>query len=146
MSEHPSILWMNNFLFCRYLTFCFSSHHLMGIWVASTFGYFEQWCYERAPLQYSCLENPMDGGAWWAVVYGVAKSRTRLKWLSSSSSSYERGCVLALVWVQFSVLLGFHLGVELLGCLIFWEIMKLHHLFLHTWYLWCLPKPVRREF
>ena len=29
-------------------------------------------------LQYSCLENPMDGGAWWAVVYGVAKSRTRL--------------------------------------------------------------------
>ena len=29
-------------------------------------------------LQYSCLENPMDGGAWWAVVHGVAKSRTRL--------------------------------------------------------------------
>ena len=28
------------------------------------------------PLQYSCLENPMDGGAWWAVVYGVAQSRT----------------------------------------------------------------------
>ena len=30
------------------------------------------------PLQYSCLENPMDGGAWWAVVHGVAKSQTRL--------------------------------------------------------------------
>ena len=30
------------------------------------------------PLQYSCLENPMDGGAWWAVVHGVAKSRTQL--------------------------------------------------------------------
>ena len=30
------------------------------------------------PLQYSCLENPMDGGDWWATVYGVAKSRTRL--------------------------------------------------------------------
>ena len=30
------------------------------------------------PLQYSCLENPMDGGAWWAAVYGVAKSWTRL--------------------------------------------------------------------
>ena len=39
------------------------------------------------PLQYSCLENPMDGGAWWAAVYGVAWSRTRLKQLSSSSSS-----------------------------------------------------------
>ena len=30
------------------------------------------------PVQYSCLENPMDGGAWWAAVHGVAKSRTRL--------------------------------------------------------------------
>ena len=38
------------------------------------------------PLQYSCLENPMDGGAWWAAVYGVAQSQTRLKRLSSSSS------------------------------------------------------------
>ena len=38
------------------------------------------------PLQYSCLENPRDGGAWWAAVYGVAQSRTQLKWLSSSSS------------------------------------------------------------
>ena len=34
------------------------------------------------PLQYSCLENPRDGGAWWAAVYGVAQSRTRLKRLS----------------------------------------------------------------
>ena len=39
------------------------------------------------PLQYSCLENPMDWGAWWAAVYGVAKSWTRLKQLSSSSIS-----------------------------------------------------------
>ena len=30
------------------------------------------------PLQYSCLENPMDGGAWWAAVHGVARSWTRL--------------------------------------------------------------------
>ena len=37
------------------------------------------------PLQCSCLENPREGGAWWAAVYGVAQSRTRLKWLSSSS-------------------------------------------------------------
>ena len=34
------------------------------------------------PLQYSCLENPMDRGAWWATVHGVTKSRTQLKWLS----------------------------------------------------------------
>ena len=37
------------------------------------------------PLQYSCLESPIDGRAWWAAVYGIAQSRTRLKWLSSSS-------------------------------------------------------------
>ena len=39
------------------------------------------------PLQCSCLENPRDGGAWWASVSGVAQSRTRLKQLRSSSSS-----------------------------------------------------------
>ena len=47
------------------------------------------------PLQCSCLENPRDGRAWWAAVYGVAQSRTRLKLLSSSSSSSRRdlaGC------------------------------------------------------
>ena len=39
------------------------------------------------PLQCSCLENPRDRGAWWAAVYGITQSRTRLKRLSSSSSS-----------------------------------------------------------
>ena len=38
------------------------------------------------PLQYSCLENSRDGGAWWAAVYGVAQSQIQLRWLSSSSS------------------------------------------------------------
>ena len=42
------------------------------------------------PLQCSCLENPRDEGAWWAVVYGVAQSRTRLKRLSSSSNSRDQ--------------------------------------------------------
>ena len=42
------------------------------------------------PLQSSCLENPMDGGAWWATVHGVTKSRTRLTWLSSSSGKREK--------------------------------------------------------
>ena len=40
------------------------------------------------PRQCSCLENPRGGGAWWAAVYGVAQSRTRLKRLSSSSTTY----------------------------------------------------------
>ena len=38
------------------------------------------------PLQYSCLENPKDEGAWWAAVYGVSESRTQLKRLSSSNN------------------------------------------------------------
>ena len=52
------------------------------------------------PLQCSCLENPRDRGAWWAAVYGVTQSWTRLKWLSSSSSSKHattiqpRNCIL----------------------------------------------------
>ena len=46
------------------------------------------------PLQCSCLENPRDGGAWWAAVYGVAQSRTRLERLSSSSSSCIAVCCL----------------------------------------------------
>ena len=43
------------------------------------------------PLQCSCLENPMDRGAWWAAVYGVAQSQTRLMWFSSSSSKMNQG-------------------------------------------------------
>ena len=57
------------------------------------------------PLRYSCLENPRDGGAWWAAIYGVAQSRTRLKQLSSSSNiSLHRSLrkaffsLLAILW------------------------------------------------
>ena len=48
------------------------------------------------PLQCSCLENPRDGGAWWAAVYGVAQSRTRLKQLSSSGMYVYYECI---VWL-----------------------------------------------
>ena len=49
------------------------------------------------PLQRSCLENPRDGAAWWAAVYGVAQSRTRLKRLSSSSSSKIKSATVCTV-------------------------------------------------
>ena len=57
------------------------------------------------PLQYSCLENPRDRAAWWAAVYGVAQSRTRLKRLSSSSSSRDsyregNGTTLQYSWLE----------------------------------------------
>ena len=41
---------------------------------------------DGSPLQYSCLENPRDRGAWWAAIYGVSQSQTWPKWLSSSNS------------------------------------------------------------
>ena len=41
------------------------------------------------PLQYSCLENPMDGGAWWATVHRVAKSRTQLSDLTLTLTNYR---------------------------------------------------------
>ena len=42
------------------------------------------------PLQYSCLENPMDGGAWWAAVHGVAEGRTRLSDFTSLPNTKNR--------------------------------------------------------
>ena len=51
---------------------------------------FMHWEGNGSPLQCSCLENPRDGGAWWAAVYAVAQSRTRLKRLSSSNLCFKR--------------------------------------------------------
>ena len=48
---------------------------------------FMHWRRKRQPTPVFLLENPRDGGAWWAAVYGVARTWIRLKWLSSSSSS-----------------------------------------------------------
>ena len=42
------------------------------------------------PLQYSCLDNPMDGGAWWATVHGVTKTQTWLKQLSMNTQTYTQ--------------------------------------------------------
>ena len=61
------------------------------------------------PLQCSCLENPRDGGAWWAAIYGIAQSRTRLKRLSSSSSNQ---------------ILGAPLGCRLTVSYYFWHMVE----------------------
>ena len=65
----------------------------------------------------SCLENLRDGGAWWAAIYGVAQSQTRLKWLSSSSRDYLKymgGCV----WVNANTT---SLYIRELSILRFWN-------------------------
>ena len=66
--------WTNDRIFGNLLlllTGLFMSEFFVTLWTIAGEG-------NGTPLQYSCLENPMDGGAWWAVVHGVAKSRTRL--------------------------------------------------------------------
>ena len=57
-------------------------------------------------LQCSCLENPRDAGAWWAAVYGVVQSRTRLKWLSSSSSALYTFRL--MIWLYFMIFFSLH--------------------------------------
>ena len=69
-----------------------------------TFTHWRRW--NGNPLQCSCLESPRDRGTWWAAVYGVAQSRTRLKWLHRSSSSvwwsyhniYKNGILEVYTW------------------------------------------------
>ena len=61
------------------------------------------------PLQCSCLENPRDGGAWWAAIYGVTQSRTRLKRLSSSS------CIPLYVCTASSLSIHLWMGIEVVS-------------------------------
>ena len=62
------------------------------------------------PLQCSCLENPRDSGAWWAAIYGVTQSRTRLKQLSSSlqysclENSMDKGAWQVIVLLSYNSL------------------------------------------
>ena len=80
-----SLEWWNSveWKFWRDLSkFCFTGEHWFFFpQVISFFGEGN-----GTPLQYSCLENPMDGGAWWAAVHGVAKSRT---WLSDFTFTFH---------------------------------------------------------
>ena len=61
------------------------------------------------PLQYSCLENPRDGRAWWAAVYGVTQSRTRLKRLSRYISIYRD--IYTFFFIFFSIMV-YHIIVS----------------------------------
>ena len=70
------------------------------------------------PFLYSCLENPRDGGAWWAAVYGVAQSQTRLKRLSSSRSSSD-----PIKWRFWFSRSG--VGLEILNFL--WALVIFYH-------------------
>ena len=98
------------------------------------------------PLQCSCLENPRDGGAWWAAVYGVAQSRTRPKWLSSSSSNGSLDSILKsrdiilptkVHLVKAMVFPGVRYGCES------WTINKVEHQSIDASELWCWRRLLR---
>ena len=90
------------------------------------------------PLQYSCLENPMEGGAWWATVHGVSKSQTRLSHFTSLDSE---GLCLNLKDTQFEVRRGKYRQLSkkqiYLYQLICWWICKFQ-LFLKHIYTICI--------
>ena len=104
------------------------------------------------PLQCSCLDNPREDGAWWAAVYGVAQSRTRLKRLSSSSSRLlERKAVNNLDSIlksrDITLLTKVRLvkavfPVVMYGCES-WTIKKAEHQRIDTLELWCWRRLLR---
>ena len=87
------------------------------------------------PLQRSWLENPRDRGAWWAAIYGVAQSRTRLKRLSSSSRSSHM-----MNFLLFELIFS---GREI----ILWEFLKswIEHIFSSKKISWRMTKMVEQE-
>ena len=68
------------------------------------------------PLQYSCLENPMDGGAWWATVHGVAKSRTQVSDFTFTFRTWKQPrCSSTGEWIKklwYSYTMGYYLATK----------------------------------
>ena len=89
------------------------------------------------PVQCSCLENPRDGRAWWAASYGVAQSRTRLKWLSSSSSPQLRSVFGTKVLHPLA-------SGRAVSCIPLWELPLAKENFLHQVIIlpWDSPRSV----
>ena len=70
-------------------------------------------------LQYSCLKNPMDRGAWWAIVHGVVKSQTRL---STQHGTHTHICIIHVIKTIICIL---HMLYKHKHCIIYWNIIKL---------------------
>ena len=105
-------------------------------------------------LQCSCLENPRDRGVWWAAVYGVAQSRTRLKRLSSSSSSSRlfitflpRSKHLLISWLQSpSAVVSYYLKLIQLVRKTDWYFLLLYRLSKPPGRKYAKEKPVEKVF
>ena len=74
VTESDMTEWLNNIIhaidngYIHYIYVIYTLYFIYTLFI----------CVNGTPLQYSCLENPMDGGAWWAAVHGVAESQTQL--------------------------------------------------------------------
>ena len=102
------------------------------------------------PLQCSCLENPKDGGAWWAAVYGVAQGQTRLKRLSSSSRSSVYMSMLLTICPTLSVPCSIHKSVQFFFFnsinILFWCLeLLMQHSRARTWTGPPVPKGLIKE-
>ena len=102
------------------------------------------------PLQCSWLENPRDGGAWWAAVYGVAQSQTRLKWLSNIyDQTNHRDLSIYRVVINFPQYFFFSLNCTILLLLIPIHPLSVNRylsssglvLFANWYSLWCTTFP-----
>ena len=121
-----------------------------------------QWFYCREgngnPLQCSCLENPREGGAWWAAVYGVTQSWTRLKRLNSNSSSSKLDFSIHWWLLSVAIITGVYINGDLLFLsvsvplqasvsvsLIFGHFLTLQHI-LHSRNIFFLLQPCSQAF
>ena len=93
------------------------------------------------PLQCSCLENPRDGGAWWAAVYGVAQSWTQLKQLSSSSRQHIK-CRDITLPTKVRLVKAMVFPVVMYGCES-WTIKKAERRRIDAFELWCWRRLLR---
>ena len=91
------------------------------------------------PLQYSCLESPRDGGAWWAAIYGVAQSQTRLKWLSSLAAAYQKPIA------KNESLYGSSTRIYLQIGGIEFKVRKYIYIFKANWFLTRVPRSFNRK-
>ena len=100
------------------------------------------------PLQCSCLENPRDGGARWAAVYGVSQSWTRLKWLSSSSRTFISFPIYVDICRSYPLVLTIELSftVWVGQCIDYFPTKRQLFCFLfHLFDLFCLFPPIFRK-
>ena len=126
------LYWSNHLLFLVYWEFL----SIMDLIVSSFFFAYiycvDHMCFGEGngnPLQCSCLENPRDRGAWWAAVYGVTQSQTRLKWLSSSSICVYSYFILLKRWIIL-----IHIGIlnQAFLIMIYYDILSFY-MYCYVW-------------